>query len=360
MKTKIIPKLLIIGIILAILIPLITYGNNTGGAFFSVDKLEVAPEEMITMKVDLTQVDYEEFVFTLSSNVNLSSVTTDDALDTSTSGNILKIAGNKSEIKMQEIDLYYQIPKELAVGTTITLTGKIEPVETEVETPEPQETATEKDSTEEANEIDLASQSMEGTEIQQEEQVTAQIPTENTSEVPNQETVKTSSPQEVTIIITIVETSTETSTNEIEGDFANKMEKEKMSNEQMEMDFEKMGKEKMQDTEEKTMVDTASKSGTSSETTVTYNGDSNNYLTSLTIEGYDLTPTFAKTSNTYFITVKNDVETLNITAVAEDSDAKVKIYGNEDLQIGTNKILISVTAENGDVRTYRIYVQKEA
>lgn len=50
------------------------------------------------------------------------------------------------------------------------------------------------------------------------------------------------------------------------------------------------------------------------------------------------------------------VETTSNTA--EVSDAIVTIYGNTDLQDGKNKIIISVTAVDGSVRNYRIYVTK--
>ena len=102
-------------------------------------------------------------------------------------------------------------------------------------------------------------------------------------------------------------------------------------------------------------------SGTSTSTqeTVVYNGSSNNYLSTLEVSGYNLNTNFSKTNSTYFITAK-DTTNLNITANAEDSTATVKVYGDGELTEGTNKVLISVTAENGNVRTYRIYVTIES
>lgn len=92
--------------------------------------------------------------------------------------------------------------------------------------------------------------------------------------------------------------------------------------------------------------------------TNTYKGESNNYLSKLKISGYDISPKFDKTNNTYFITIDKGVEKIDITAKAEVSSATVTVYGNTNLKSGTNKILINVTAENGDVKTYRIYVTK--
>ena len=100
-------------------------------------------------------------------------------------------------------------------------------------------------------------------------------------------------------------------------------------------------------------------SGISNAQTVTYNGSRNNYLTNITVKGYSLTPKFNKTNNTYFITVANGVKSITITATKEDSSAVVTISGNTNLQVGLNKVLISVLAENGDVRYYRIYVTRE-
>ncbi|MCL2341548.1 MAG: cadherin-like beta sandwich domain-containing protein [Firmicutes bacterium] len=93
--------------------------------------------------------------------------------------------------------------------------------------------------------------------------------------------------------------------------------------------------------------------------TVTYKGSRDNYLTNMTVTGYDLTPGFNKTNNTYFITVENGVTSININAVKEDRSAVVTISGNKNLQVGLNKVLIAVLAQNGDVRYYRIYVTRD-
>ena len=93
---------------------------------------------------------------------------------------------------------------------------------------------------------------------------------------------------------------------------------------------------------------------------VVYKGSDNNYLSKLSVKGHTFNREFSKENTTYFITVENDVKKLNITATAQDDDAKVCIYGNDNLKEGTNKILITVTAENGNVRNYRIYVTKNS
>ena len=60
-------------------------------------------------------------------------------------------------------------------------------------------------------------------------------------------------------------------------------------------------------------------------------------------------------NTTYFINV-TDTLSLTITATSEDDTAKVVVIGNDSIKEGANKILIAVTAENGDVRYYRIFV----
>jgi len=93
--------------------------------------------------------------------------------------------------------------------------------------------------------------------------------------------------------------------------------------------------------------------------TVTYKGSRNNYLTNIVVNGYELEPSFNKTNNTYFITVSNDVTSIDVSGIKEDSTASVTVSGNTNLKEGLNKVLISVTAQNGDMRYYRVYVTKE-
>lgn len=93
-------------------------------------------------------------------------------------------------------------------------------------------------------------------------------------------------------------------------------------------------------------------------TPVTYYYSSNNYLKSLEIDGYEIT--FDKETNEYKITVKSDVTSLDIKATPEDSRARVEITGNEKFKKGNNTVTITVTAEDGSTREYKITVNKEA
>jgi len=90
---------------------------------------------------------------------------------------------------------------------------------------------------------------------------------------------------------------------------------------------------------------------------VVYYYSSNNYLESLEVEGYEIE--FDKNTNEYTITVKNDVNSLEIKALAEDYRARVEITGNNDFKEGENVVTITVTAENGNTREYKLVVEKE-
>lgn len=89
-----------------------------------------------------------------------------------------------------------------------------------------------------------------------------------------------------------------------------------------------------------------------------YKGSSNNYLSNITVKGYKLNKTFTKERLTYFVTVPNNIKSVNISTSKESSSASVNISGNTNLSVGLNKVLIKVTAEDGRVKNYRIYVTR--
>ena len=78
-------------------------------------------------------------------------------------------------------------------------------------------------------------------------------------------------------------------------------------------------------------------------------------LKSLTVEGYEIP--FDASTKEYELSVKNEVTTLNVDAVANDSNAKVEIT-NDPLNVGLNKIVIKVTAEDESVSEYIINVTR--
>ena len=84
---------------------------------------------------------------------------------------------------------------------------------------------------------------------------------------------------------------------------------------------------------------------------------SNNNLSNLVIEGYDID--FNKDVLEYNITVGSDVTSLDISAIVEHGGAWAKIEGNENFQEGENVVTITVYAENGSAKTYKLIVNKE-
>ena len=80
----------------------------------------------------------------------------------------------------------------------------------------------------------------------------------------------------------------------------------------------------------------------------------NNYLSSLSIEGYELSPTFNKDTLEYSVTLPETVEEINLIASKEDNKASISNIGIIKVEEGNNKIEVLVTAENNNKRTYII------
>lgn len=83
---------------------------------------------------------------------------------------------------------------------------------------------------------------------------------------------------------------------------------------------------------------------------------SNSYLSSLTIDGYQLDGKFDKETLEYSVTVKEGTEKIKINAQKADSNAKVTGTGEVSVTEGLNTFSIVVTAENGSKRTYTLKV----
>lgn len=81
---------------------------------------------------------------------------------------------------------------------------------------------------------------------------------------------------------------------------------------------------------------------------------SNNYLSSLYVDGYELDKSFDKEVLEYNVELPNGTEKININAKVEDSTAKASGVGEISVIEGANKIEVKVTAENGNVKTYII------
>lgn len=344
---------------ISILLLLIIVGINISYAsrsqnekdFLKVNKEEISPEETLEITFDIASLEYNKFKISLNSNIDVKDVYTQNneniTIEDKDDAIILEI--DKEKINLNQITLYYPISKDIKIGTKIQLTAKIivnNEMKVENETNNNNIAKTE-------NEITIETENGKNT-----------TNTENIGDENNEEIVK-----EITKIITVVEKNNENKEEENTNISNDKKpeNKQEMSNEE-----KSNSKQEQKNSNEKTSnnienqkisVSGSAKSslpGTSvnTENQETYNGSNNNYLEKLEVEGKELNTSFNKENDTYFIDI-NNTNTINVTAIAEDSTAKVYITGNDKIESGNNKILISVTAENGDVRYYRIFVNCE-
>ena len=80
-------------------------------------------------------------------------------------------------------------------------------------------------------------------------------------------------------------------------------------------------------------------------------------LSSITIDGFDLN--FSKNELSYSIDVPNNVTSLKVSAKTSSSAASLSVNGGDKLELGTNKITITVTAGNGTKKEYVINVNRK-
>ena len=87
--------------------------------------------------------------------------------------------------------------------------------------------------------------------------------------------------------------------------------------------------------------------------------ESNNKLTDIIIDGYDLDPKFDPKVYEYDVNVNPKDTSLKIKPISSNKNAKVEIEGNKKLKDGNNVILVKVTDENGFVQYYKINAYKK-
>lgn len=100
-------------------------------------------------------------------------------------------------------------------------------------------------------------------------------------------------------------------------------------------------------------------SGTSNTSTPVKKKSNNNYLSSLTVDGYSLDKEFKKDELEYSLVVESGTDKVIINAQLDDDKAKVTGIGEIALKEENNKLEIKVTAENGSTRTYILNVKIE-
>ena len=279
--------------------------------FFEVDNQEKEIGSTLNMYINISKIQYETFKFKLTSSIDLSNIDMENIKDNEEvsiekDDNSFYLIINKGELNIEQLNLSYTIPDNLKVGDKFTLIGEIS------------------NYTEESEQQNIENEQIEITIVEK-----------------KKDEPKAESNQEEKSI----------------DEHQEELNKEKSNNGEKNMQKEEINNQAS--TQKMISISNVNNSNKNVET-VTYKGSSNNYLTNIKIEGYELNTEFSKENSTYFLNISNDITSLNISTTKEETSSKVCIYGNTNLEDGTNKILVSVTAENGNVRNYRIFVTRKS
>lgn len=92
----------------------------------------------------------------------------------------------------------------------------------------------------------------------------------------------------------------------------------------------------------------------------TGDGSPNNKLSSLSVDGFTLTPGFQMDTEQYTLVVDPSVTEVNVSASQAESHAQISGTGTVALTEASNTVSITVTAQNGTTRTYQITINKGA
>lgn len=86
--------------------------------------------------------------------------------------------------------------------------------------------------------------------------------------------------------------------------------------------------------------------------------ESNTNLKIMRTNKENIVPNFDKGIFEYYLTVDNNTNSLDLTAVPENENSKVEIIGNKNFKQGSNVVEIKVISPNGNSNSYKIYVTK--
>lgn len=335
-------------IILAIVILLFTIANTISivlgaeNVVITASKTEAGLGEEINLILDISKIEYQNFRVEILNNLNIGEGRLEEGeaqLESSTS-NSLSFTANKDN-SLSKIIVAYTMPmNETNVKFSIKL---IELKENQITSPENDEVKTKTKETgnvlEEEVTINVSKNNIEVSNETDIQNQTGGINPENKDEQKNPD---------------LEEDRQESEENKMkEKPFG---EKDLLEDKDKEKEYDNM-KNMMKQMEEN--LQNANKEIKSLQNTNVYQGSQNNYLKELVVSGYELKNNFQKTTSTYFLDVGSEVQNLNISATPENSASVVTVYGNSNLKTGKNKILITVTAEDGTTRNYRVYVTKK-
>ena len=88
--------------------------------------------------------------------------------------------------------------------------------------------------------------------------------------------------------------------------------------------------------------------------------DTNNYLSDLSVSTGEMSPDFEREVEEYEVRVEDGTKEIEIYALAESQEAEVTGEGVYEVEVGEKEIVITVTSESGEIRTYTVKVIREA
>ena len=286
------------------------YAENEQDEIVFAQNSEVDITENIEIILNIEKIEYSNFLVTLESDLDMDQLEETDELEVTKNSDNVQINIDKETTTLNQLTLAYKIPENYNIGDNIVFNISIKNNESEEEIIKVVEIEI-VDKKEDNNELNVD-------KIEDNNELNEIMPSNNNESINDRNINNENNVKE-----------------QAQDNFSQNV---KMSTQSS---FSNVSNER-QNAE-----------------TITYNGSSNNYLSDLYVTGYEFTESFNKENETYFLTVNNDVSSLTTVAVPEEEKSTVKIYGNEEIDVGTNKILVTVTAEDGSVRNYRIYVTRQ-
>ena len=346
-KIQIIVSIIVLFAMLGTHISYAISGSNNNSSFFSVSADKIQKKETLKISFDLSKIEYDNFKIVLNSNIDNSKIQTDDNITLKEEASAIVIEIDKTKMNLSNIEMSYVVPEETEINTKIQISAKVViEEEQEIQDDEGNTTLTKQEKTilEESKTITIVEQSENKDNENQKQEADTNKEQNNNKEEDKNQNINTEKNKDSNNKQENLENTSKPSDSKNNNSMTNTKSSNKANNSNISTTSKNINSSLMQTNKN---IETA-----------TYNGSNNNYLKSLKIKGIELNTSFNKENTTYFIKVTN-TSNLKITATAEDSSAKVAVVGNDNLKQGTNKILISVTAENGDIRYYRIFVNCE-
>jgi hypothetical protein len=288
------------------------------------------------MTLDISKIQYDKFEFKLSSNIDTANIVVNENVEAEKYNNDISINIDKEKMNLDKISYYYQVPENAQVDTKIEVLAQIL-IENEADSGE-------NTATEEIQKTVVENKKIEVSIVEKKQENNQEKPNEqnNNSNMPNNEERNDNQKQDRKDV-NIPDNEMKKSNEEFSTNANKSIQNGKIQSATFSINTVSIGNRALIQGETETAI---------------YNGSNNNYLANIEIEGETLNTTFNKEKTTYLVKTTGKTE-LNINVSKEDENAKVYITGNTNLKTGDNKILISVTAENGDVRYYRVFVSND-